>query len=696
MAKPRPAAATSAAPSTSYAYASAFMPPPPSPSDGDLLRALHRLARDLSAADTPAPFLRAAFASVSRRARLLAAAFDDLLLSVPDASDLPRSASLCLRELLLVLQRFKAVVADCAARSRTLLLLRSDETGAELRDLHHDLATLLDLLPVVELGLADDVADLLALASRQCRRSSGGAEAEAGPPALKAGVLALIDEIEREIVPGRDRLEGVLEEVGVNDPASCSDEIETLEREIGDRASERWTPAMIALVGLLRYAKCVLFSATPRPSSSDSKPDSDSTDADGDLEESPAPPMDLRCPISLDLMRDPVVAASGQTYDRESIDRWFNSGKSTCPKTGQVLTSLDLVPNKSLKNLITKWCRENGVAMEPCEASKGEQAQATAANKAALEVARMTASFLVKKLSATFSPDAASRVVHEIRLLSKSGSDHRAFVGEAGAVPMLVPLLYSEDAGLQLNAVTALLNLSILEANKKRIMHADGAVEAVAHTMGPGGATWRARENAAAAVLSLASVHTYRRRLGRNASVVERLVELARAGPKSTKKDALAALLSLAGERENVGRLVDAGVAEAALSAVSGEETAAAVLAALAKRGGAEAIVGIDGAVARLVAEMRRGTEWARESATAALVLLCRRLGARAVAQVMAVPGVEWAIWELMGTGTDRARRKAASLGRICRRWAAASAADGERGAECPASSVEPPAMMAS
>uniref|UniRef100_A0ACD5VRQ1 Uncharacterized protein n=1 Tax=Avena sativa TaxID=4498 RepID=A0ACD5VRQ1_AVESA len=684
--KPRAVAVTSAAPSTSTggSYASAFMPPP-SPSDGDLLRSLHRLARDLSAAETPAPFLRAAFASVSRRARLLAAAFDDLLLCVPAGDLLPRSASLCLREVLLVLQRFKAVVADCSARSRTLLLLRSDETDAELKDLHHDLATLLDILPLVDLGLAEDVMDLLALASRQCRRcASGGAEAE---PALKAGVLSLIDEIEREIVPGRERLEEILEEVGINDPASCSDEIESLEREIGDRASERWTGAMIALVGLLRYAKCVLFSATPRPS--DSKADAAGAD-DG---ESPAPPMDLRCPISLDLMRDPVVAASGQTYDRESIDRWFGSGKSTCPKTGQVLASLDLVPNKSLKNLISKWCRENGVAMEVCEASKSEQAQAVAANKAALEVARMTASFLVKKLSVTFSPDAASRVVHEIRLLSKSGSDNRAFVGEAGAVPMLVPLLYSEDAGLQLNAVTALLNLSILEANKKRIMHADGAVEAVTHIMASG-TTWRAKENAAAAVLSLASVHTYRRRLGRNASVVEKLVHLARTGPTSTKKDALAALLSLAGERENVGKLVDAGVAEAALSALSDEETAAAVLAALAKRGGAEAIVNIEGAVARLVAEMRRGTEWARESATAALVLLCRRMGAQAVTQVMAVPGVEWAIWELMGTGTDRARRKAASLGRICRRWAAASAADGERG--CPASSVEPPAMMAS
>ncbi|KAE8790180.1 U-box domain-containing protein 16-like [Hordeum vulgare] len=688
MAKPRPvvtAACASAAPSTSYA--SAFLPPPASPSDGDLLRSLHRLARDLSAAYAPAPFLRAAFASVSRRARLLAAAFDDLLLCAAGEGDLlPRSASLCLREVLLVLQRFKAVVADCAARSRTLLLLQSDEMDAELRDLHHDLATLLDLLPVVELGLADDVMDLLALASRQCRRCASAAEPE---PALKTTVLSLIEEIEREIVPERERLEEILEEVGINDPASCSDEIDSLEREIGDRASERWTAAMIALVGLLRYAKCVLFSATPRPS--DSKADVDVED-DG---ESPAPPPDLRCPISLDLMRDPVVAASGQTYDRESIDRWFSSGKSTCPKTGQVLANLELVPNKSLKNLISKWCRENGVAMEVCEASKSEQAQAVAANKAALEVARMTASYLVKKLSISFSPDAANRVVHEIRLLSKSGSDNRAFVGEAGAVPMLVPLLYSEDAGLQLNAVTALLNLSILEANKKRIMHADGAVEAVTHIMSSG-TTWRAKENAAAAVLSLAAVHTYRRRLGRNPSVVEKLVHLVRTGPTSTKKDALAALLSLAGERENVGKLVEAGVVEAALATISDDETAAAVLAALAKRGGAEAIVKIDGAVARLVAEMRRGTEWARESATAALVLLCRRLGSRAVTQVMGVPGVEWAIWELMGTGTDRARRKAASLGRICRRWAAASAADGERGAECPASSVVPPAMMAS
>ncbi|XP_066362129.1 U-box domain-containing protein 16-like [Miscanthus floridulus] len=661
--------------------------------DGEVLRSLHRLARDLSAAEAPAPFLREVFAAVARRARLLAAVFDDLLLCGAGAGPsplllllLPRSASLCLRELLLVLQRFKALVADCAARSRTRLLLQSDEVAARARELQHDLATLLDLLPVADLGLADDVSDLLALTSRQCRRAAAP-ELE-----LKAGVLALIQEVEREIVPERERLEGVLEDVGINDPASCSDEIETLEREIGDRVAERWTSSMIALVGLLRYAKCVLFSAaTPRHV--DSKVDLDDGDGDDDAE-TPSPPLDFRCPISLELMGDPVVASSGQTYDRDSITRWFGSGKSTCPKTGQVLPNLELVPNKALKNLISRWCRENGIPMESSESGKAEPAPVVVgANKAALKAARMTASFLVKKLSASFSPEATKRVVQEIRQLAKSGSDNRAFIGEAGAAGLLVPLLLSEDSALQLNAVTALLNLSILEANKKRIMHAEGAVDALCHVM-CSGATWRAKENAAATVLSLAAVHAYRRRLGRNPRVIDSVVRLARTGPSSTKKDALAALLCLSAERENVARIVDAGAAEAALSAIGDAEAATAVLASLAKRGGAEAIVALDGAVARLVAEMRRGTEWSRECAAAALVLLCRRAGAAAASQVMAVPGVEWAIWELLGTGTDRARRKAASLGRACRRWAAA--ANAEQGTECPTSGDATALTMAS
>ena len=65
--------------------------------NGELLRSLHRLARNMSVAtETPAPFLRGALASITRRSKLLVAAFDDLALFAT-ARDMSWSASLCLR-----------------------------------------------------------------------------------------------------------------------------------------------------------------------------------------------------------------------------------------------------------------------------------------------------------------------------------------------------------------------------------------------------------------------------------------------------------------------------------------------------------------------------------------------------------------------------------------------------------------------
>lgn len=66
-------------------------------------------------------------------------------------------------------------------------------------------------------------------------------------------------------------------------------------------------------------------------------------------------PSFFRCPISLDLMRSPVSLCTGVTYDRSSIQRWFDSGNNTCPATMQVLSSTDLIPNLTLQRLIRIW-----------------------------------------------------------------------------------------------------------------------------------------------------------------------------------------------------------------------------------------------------------------------------------------------------------------------------------------------------
>ncbi|XP_057762488.1 U-box domain-containing protein 21-like [Arachis stenosperma] len=70
-------------------------------------------------------------------------------------------------------------------------------------------------------------------------------------------------------------------------------------------------------------------------------------------------PNHFRCPISLDLMKDPVTLSTGITYDRESVERWFDDGNFKCPVTSQIVKNFDMIPNHSLRMMIQDWCVEN-------------------------------------------------------------------------------------------------------------------------------------------------------------------------------------------------------------------------------------------------------------------------------------------------------------------------------------------------
>lgn len=57
------------------------------------------------------------------------------------------------------------------------------------------------------------------------------------------------------------------------------------------------------------------------------------------------------CPITGDLMIDPVVDSEGNTYERIAIESWID-GHKTSPITRNVIALEDLRPNRSLKNAI--------------------------------------------------------------------------------------------------------------------------------------------------------------------------------------------------------------------------------------------------------------------------------------------------------------------------------------------------------
>jgi hypothetical protein len=62
---------------------------------------------------------------------------------------------------------------------------------------------------------------------------------------------------------------------------------------------------------------------------------------------------DLLCPISHALMRDPVTAADGHSYERREITKWF-AGSIKSPMTGADMANTTLYPSIALKKVIER------------------------------------------------------------------------------------------------------------------------------------------------------------------------------------------------------------------------------------------------------------------------------------------------------------------------------------------------------
>eukprot|EP00899_Mesostigma_viride_P025254 jgi/Mesvir1/5913/Mv00682-RA.1 len=71
------------------------------------------------------------------------------------------------------------------------------------------------------------------------------------------------------------------------------------------------------------------------------------------------PPAEYLCPISGDLMQDPVMLVeTGQVYERVSIEQWFARGHQTDPLTNLVLSDRRLTPVLALRSLIEQFIRQ--------------------------------------------------------------------------------------------------------------------------------------------------------------------------------------------------------------------------------------------------------------------------------------------------------------------------------------------------
>jgi len=76
------------------------------------------------------------------------------------------------------------------------------------------------------------------------------------------------------------------------------------------------------------------------------------------IRDAEGPPTELCCPITMELMEDPVIAADGYMYERKALDKWLKGQKSDqlhSPMTGSLMESKSYIPAHAIRSLCQKY-----------------------------------------------------------------------------------------------------------------------------------------------------------------------------------------------------------------------------------------------------------------------------------------------------------------------------------------------------
>ncbi|KAG9453563.1 hypothetical protein H6P81_006467 [Aristolochia fimbriata] len=650
-----------------------------------LVEALIQICKEVVAEDKLLCSQTRNSASMIQRIKLLSSLFEE----IRDSNNpLHPSSILCLTELFSTIRRVRLLMQACKGRAVLWNLLQAETVAREFHLLVRDLGNALDVLPLSLLGVPPDVREQVELLHRQVKRASvlidvrdsGRRERLFQLMGNKAGTESKI-------------IEAFFGELGLRNAGDYREEICRLETEIQKQAG---TGGLVVvsnlnnLISLVEYSKSLIFrddNISEVTGELNGQWKQDGALASGGSMASHIPD-EFRCPITLDMMRDPVIISSGHSYDRGAIAEWINSGHHSCPKSGRKLIHTALIPNFALRSLISQWCQDNNVLLTAPDAasssscglleegfgngvsSVNEAVDHISATKSAFDAVKLTADFLVGKL-ATGSTEIRRQAAFELRLLAKTGMVNRRIIAEAGAIPFLVTLLGAHDQRTQENAVTTLLNLSIFDNNKLLIMEA-GAIDGIVEVLQKG-KSMEARENAAATITSLSMIDKCKITIGTHSAVIQGLVELLREGTSPAKRDAAMALFNLGLYNANKAKVVAAGVISLFVELLVDDKAgitdeALAVLALLSGcPEGLREIRESKNLVTILVDLIRFGSPKGKENSLSLLLGMCRN-GEEVAKQLLLNPQSIPSLWTQVSTGSLKARRKADALLRLLNR----------------------------
>ncbi|KAL8170341.1 hypothetical protein V2J09_022145 [Rumex salicifolius] len=357
-------------------------------------------------------------------------------------------------------------------------------------------------------------------------------------------------------------------------------------------------------------------------------------------------PMYFRCPLSLELMSDPVIVTSGQTFERSCIQKWVDHGLNICPKTGEPLLHTDIITNHTIKAMILSWLKENNHEIlsksegsnhgsnsvprsstdEPIGVDKEEESivgQSSEIKKASSSEQLYAHSRTHSGSSTISGYEYPPRMVETVEIKSEcfSPQHNRGSSTEISESQnsnyLRTDSFRSSDMGSDETASFSYVEKMVKDLTSQSV---------------------EAQASAASEFRQLAKNNMENRVIIRKCGAIGPLIALMRSRSKTTQEHAVTALLNLSINEENKAKIAETGAIESLIHVLkSGNDTAkensAAALFSLASLEDHKLKIGRTGAVKALVNLLVTGSVRGKKDAVAALFSLsiCHENKARIV-----------------------------------------------------------------
>lgn len=251
----------------------------------------------------------------------------------------------------------KQLMLHCSQRNKVYLLMKCRTIVKALQDTSREISRALGLLPLATMDISSAIVEDIEKLSDtmwKCEYRAAVVEEE-----IMEKIESGIQERNVDRSYANNLVALIAEAVGISiEKSTLKKELEEFKSEIENvrqRKDHAEAIQMDQIIALLERAD-----AASSPKEKEMKYFTKRKS----LGSQPLEPLQsFYCPITGDVMVDPVETSSGQTFERNAIEKLLADGNTLCPLTRMPLDTSVLRPNKTLRQSIEEWKDRNTMIM---------------------------------------------------------------------------------------------------------------------------------------------------------------------------------------------------------------------------------------------------------------------------------------------------------------------------------------------